>query len=394
MAINLSPNMNLPIPVVGQENGPQWASDLNNSLTILDGHTHAPGSGTPINPAGIAITSDLTFSDNNATNLRSSMYFPQGAPLSLPADIGCVYVSGVDLFYNDVNGVQIRLTQSGNIVGTAGSISGLVSPASATYSAGSSTFIWQSNVLTPANMDAASYIFRNLSASSFGVTVQAPAALAVDYSLVLPSLPPSLRIMTLDASGNIAAPFYIDNSTLQVSANILSVADGSITGGTGPGAKIASATITAANIATGTITGTQIADNSISPTKLTAENLNISASCGTFSTTSGTFVTVLNQAVLMTTQSRPIVVQVQSDNTSNTSQITASGAVATIAFFRDATQLGSYDLNAGQIVPGSSFCIIDFNVDSNLHAYSLQVKSAAGAGTVIVDHIILVVYEL
>jgi len=52
---NISPNMNLPIPGVGQTLGPTWATDLNNSLTLVDQHNHTAGYGVPIPPAGLKV---------------------------------------------------------------------------------------------------------------------------------------------------------------------------------------------------------------------------------------------------------------------------------------------------------------------------------------------------
>lgn len=203
-----SPNMNLPVPVVGQEAGPTYATDINNCLNIIDGHDHSIGYGTQITPSGININTSLSFNDYNATNLRSSRFFIQPSLLALATDLCCTYVSGVDLYYNDGNGNQIRMTQSGAVSGTPGSISGLSSPASASYNSGNQTFVWQSAANTPANMDGGSFIFRNITASSNGVTVSAPAALGSNYSLVLPSIPAQTNVMTLDTSGNMGSITY------------------------------------------------------------------------------------------------------------------------------------------------------------------------------------------
>ena len=48
--VTLSPNMNLPVPVVGQDPGPDWANNINSSLGILDQHDHTPGKGIQIVP--------------------------------------------------------------------------------------------------------------------------------------------------------------------------------------------------------------------------------------------------------------------------------------------------------------------------------------------------------
>jgi hypothetical protein len=229
MSFILSPNMNLPVPVVGQEPGPNYASDINNALSLIDSHNHASGSGVQVTPSGLDINTDLPFQGNNAISLRSARFNIQVTPLSGVLDLACIYFSGVDLYANDLNGNQIQITKSGGIAGTSGSIANLTSPASASYVAGSQTFVWQSAANTPANMDFASAIFRNLSAGSNGITVQAPLSLASSYSLTLPNLPGSQSFMTLDASGNISAPWTVDNSTLQVASNLVEVKPAGIT---------------------------------------------------------------------------------------------------------------------------------------------------------------------
>ena len=219
---NISPNMNLPIPGVGQTLGPTWATDLNNSLTLVDQHNHTAGYGVPIPPAGLNINADLTLNNNNLIAIKSLRMTPQSI-LAGPSDLDCLFVNGVDLYYNDGVGNHVRMTQSGGVAGTPGSISNLTSPASAAYVAGNQTFVWQSAASTPANMDAASYIFRNLVTNSFGLTLNPPAAMGADYDLTLPSLPASQKIMTLDASGNMSAPYSVDNSTIEITANVIKV---------------------------------------------------------------------------------------------------------------------------------------------------------------------------
>lgn len=200
-----SPNMSLPVPNVGVDPGPTWAYDLDSCLNIIDYHDHSSGYGVPVTPSGLDISSDLTFQDNNATNLKSARFYVQGSPLSGPSDLGCLYVSGVDLYYNDVSGNQVRITQSGAVVAGSGSISGLVAPASASYSSGTGTFTWQSAVNTSAKMDAGAIVIRKATLNSAGITIQANNSLSSDYSLTLPAtLPGSTQFLTLDTSGNIS----------------------------------------------------------------------------------------------------------------------------------------------------------------------------------------------
>lgn len=201
----LSTNMILPIPVVGIDPGPDWANNINNCLTIIDQHNHAIGSGVQINPDGININSDLAFNNSNLTLARSLRLNPQVAPLALVGDLGCLYESGVDLYFNDGNGTQIRITQSGAVAGTPGSIANLVSPASASYVSANSTFVFQSDVNTPGNVDGGFFILRNNVASSKGLTLQPPSAMAANYSITLPSLPGSNLPVSISSGGIMSA---------------------------------------------------------------------------------------------------------------------------------------------------------------------------------------------
>ncbi len=201
---NLSANMGLPIPVAGIDPGPDYALNVNSSLTLVDGHTHAFGQGVQITPAGLNLNSDVTFLSNNAIALRSVRFTPQSAVFAGPSDLGCLYEVGVDLYYNDGAGNNVRITQSGGVAGSPGSISNLTSPASAAYVSGNQTFVWQSAANTPANMDGGSFIFRNILANSKGATVNAPTALAANYSLTLPLIPAGNSFLTIDTSGNLS----------------------------------------------------------------------------------------------------------------------------------------------------------------------------------------------
>lgn len=217
--------MSLPVPVVGVEPGPQFATDVNNSLNILDAHTHAPGSGVPITPDAMNINATVAFNNNFIVDCAGVGLAPQ----SVPPDLNTVYASGVDLYYVDGVGNNVRITADGGIAGTPGSISNLVPPASASYVAGTSTFVWQSNTSIAANMDFGSAILRNLSPNStFGLTLAPPAGLSSNYTITLPSLP--------------SVPSFLQLSNTGAMSAVLPLANG----------------ITSANIANGTITTTQI----------------------------------------------------------------------------------------------------------------------------------------
>lgn len=237
MPNTVSPNMSLVIPSVGLEPGPDYAIDVNNSLSIIDLHDHTSGRGVQITPAGLNLDSDVSFLGNNATNLRSVRFNSQGSPLALGSDKGCLYESGVDLYYNDGNGNQIRMTSGGSVVGPTGTITGLVSPASATYNAGTQTFIWQSNTNVAANMDNASVTIRiPNTVGSAGTTIAASLSLVTPYTITLPTAPPaSLSLVTMDNSGNLGTTRTPTIDSLSVTGNIHAATmdtSGSITVGT------------------------------------------------------------------------------------------------------------------------------------------------------------------
>jgi hypothetical protein len=222
MPVN-SPNMSLPVPTIGVDQGPNWELDINSCLAIIDQHNHASGNGVPVGPSGLNINTFLSFQNNPLTSLGYAQFTTNNSPLS-GSLLGIIYRAGVDLYYNDGNGNQIQLTESGGVAGSPGSIGGLVSPASATYVSSTPAFVFQSNVSTAANLDGGSLVLRNITANSHGVTLNPPNALAADYSITLPTgLPGSTQLLQMDSSGSISASNTIVNPvTIGVGGTTLS----------------------------------------------------------------------------------------------------------------------------------------------------------------------------
>ncbi len=196
-----SPNMSMPVPTVSVAPGPDWATDLNACLSVLDGHTHNPGQGAQITPSGILINADFPMNGNNITTVRSLRMTSQGAVLSLGTDLGCIFNVLGDLYYNDGNGNHIRITQSGSVSGSAGTITGLPSgTASASYAGGTFTFLAATN--TPAAMAVGPVSIGNSSAGSKTVTLAPDVSIAANYSITFPAaLPAALNYVTLDNTG-------------------------------------------------------------------------------------------------------------------------------------------------------------------------------------------------
>lgn len=202
--ITISPNMSMPVPTVGEDPGPDWATNIAACLSVVDSHNHSAGQGVPITPDGLNINVDLPIDDNNIVDARSIRFSAQPAAIGDPADLGCVYVAGEDLYYNDESGNQIRITQGGSVAGSTGTITGLPSgTASASYSAG--TFTFQGATSTPATMAVGPLVIGRAAASPKTVTLAPNSGQAANFDVTFPAaLPGSTSLVTLDTSGNLS----------------------------------------------------------------------------------------------------------------------------------------------------------------------------------------------
>lgn len=379
----ITPNMNLIQPGVGTTIGPQYATDQNTTFTLIDQHDHSSGKGVQVSPAGMNINADLTFNTtNSAVSLKSARFSPQASPIPASSpNLACLYVSTADLYYNDVNGNQVRITQSGGIAGSPGSISNLTSPASAAYVSGTQTFVWQSAANTPANLDAASVIFRDLAANSKGVTVNAPTSLASDYSLTWPLLPGATSFMNVDNTGAMGT-WAIDNSTLYVSSNTVQVKPQGITQG-----------LLAPRGSVGATAGVgQIA---------------ISSGSGSFATGATSLTAVPGTTIQITTTGRPIMLMVAPVlGGANGSYVGALGVGVTAGYinvainsitastaicagqFGDSAHTGSFDARSLPYLLG-----IDFQ-SAGTYQYNINISASGASIDATTFNICLIGYEL
>lgn len=294
MSITNTPNMNLVVPGVGTEIGPNYANEINNDLSILDAHNHTIGNGAPIPSSGLLINADLSMNDTNLISIRSLRLQDQGGVLSGGSDLACLYNNGGNLYFNDSSGNQIAITAAGGVAGSPGSIANLVSPASATYTAASKTFTWASGTSgKAAAMDNGSVTIRQTdTASANGITIQSPNALGSAYSLTLPSaLPGALEYVSCDTSGNLGL----------VTADSI-------------GSAMTSVGANAVRESTTKTTGTTV----------TAGNVALSLSSGAFSVTGNTETQVTNFSVTITTVGKPIVIKLVPDGTATANSVSSS----------------------------------------------------------------------
>ncbi len=223
--------MNMPVPNVALDPGPDWATNLDACLSIIDSHNHTSGQGVPITPSAIDINADLPLNGNNLTTARSLRFTPQTGTISGSADIGCLYENGVDLYYIDGAGNQVRITQGGSVTGASGTITGLPSgTASASFAGG--TFTFQSATNTPAAMNFGPVTLGQAVVSGKNVTISASVSQAANYALTLPIALPSIQSAVVsDNSGNLS---FLGISTSTYSPTITMSSGGSSPSIVGP----------------------------------------------------------------------------------------------------------------------------------------------------------------
>lgn len=357
----ITPNMSLIQPTIGAESGPTWALDINSSLSTIDGHDHSVGRGVQIGVAGLNIQSDLPLNSNNLTSIRSTRFSALSLASLTASDVGSLFFSGVDLYARDVNGNTIRLTQSGGIVGTAGSISGLNSPASASYIAGSQTFIWQSAVSTSANMDMGSIILRNITASSNGITIAPPAGLGASYTLTLPTAQAATaNSLTLTSAAG-AQSFLSMGSAYQL------------------------AQVNAAGTALGYVSQVQ---RSNLPT------VGQQTASGAGSTSSTSFVAVAGLTVSLTTTGRPVLLLIQSDGSGFPAFVDTPSASFKVRILRGGVEVGQWQFGSGTTFDTAlSLTMLDTPA-AGTYTYAVQLASNSGSVTVNIYAAKLVAYEL
>ena len=150
-----TPFMSLPVPQVLTTRGPDYATQIDQSLTLLDSHDHTSGKGVAIPISALNVNADLTLGNFNVSQLRAARLQNQAMSLSLPLDVTSVYAMAGDLYYNNAANVPVRITAGNSL--NAASVGGIggdysTSSASATYSSPSTTFSFFSAPSVYANM--------------------------------------------------------------------------------------------------------------------------------------------------------------------------------------------------------------------------------------------------
>ena len=284
-------NLNLPTPTVTL--GPQWATDVNTAFETVDAHDHTTGKGQKITPLAININEDLSMSSNNLNAALSVRFSSQSSVLSGAADISSLYVVGGDLYYNNSNGDNIRITNGTAIdASTVGGIGGDygTTPAVVNYTSLNKTYTFDTDTNRKGALDSGAITVRETDVvSANGVTLQSPVSLPADYSITFANAQPSSTQLVKMTSAGILdyEPIRVtDEVSLETTgADIYQIKDSGVTT-----LKIADSNVTTAKIANLNVTTPKIADSAVTSSKIafTAFNstLGVNATSVTINVTS------------------------------------------------------------------------------------------------------------
>jgi hypothetical protein len=202
-----TPNMNLDLPDVGSTAGPEYASKNNDAFTELDGHDHTSGKGVRVPVAGLNINDDLAIQGNNLDTVRGVRFNSQVSEPTGISDIRIIYSKNDELFYRDAVGQEVQITNNGSVAGATGTISGLVSPAAATYSSVAGSFTVTKDSNETAKFDVSDLTIREFDvANANGITLKTITGLSSSFAWTLPgtqSSDASFEMVGIDSNGQL-----------------------------------------------------------------------------------------------------------------------------------------------------------------------------------------------
>jgi hypothetical protein len=376
----MSNSMGLTIPTASQTPGPDYANEVNADLTLVAEHDHTSGKGVQVPAAGLNINTDLPFGSNDATELRSARFTEQSAPLAAGTDVGCVSDVLGDLYWNNGDGVPVKITDGDALNASAiGGFTGLAgTTGAATYASGPGSFEFTSSPGVPATVKVGPLVSEN--AAGRQVTISPPAGTG-NYGLTLPTgLPGSgTKFVRVSSAGVMTDDVEVDGSTIEISSSTMRVKDSGI--------------VTA-----------KIADANVTRAKLVAVGQQLSGEVSSGALTSTSYASVSGLAVTLVTTGRPVVIalvprataggEIRVTETNGSSGIrTANLALTDNAGSEFAIQTfgGTLQSNAQlQFMPGAFFY---FYVPA-AGSHTLQLRYLVAPNTSLIVNGVLIAYEL
>lgn len=117
--------MNLSLPTVSVTIGPEWATELNDAIEVIEDHDHSTGKGAKIPAIGLNINADLEFNSNRAIELKSSKFTDQSVSLTGAAHTSSIYSLNGDLYWTNGAGTAVQVTAGSVLPTTPGTVTNL-----------------------------------------------------------------------------------------------------------------------------------------------------------------------------------------------------------------------------------------------------------------------------
>lgn len=366
-----TPSMNLVLPVPTQTIGPQWATELNAALNLVDDHDHTSGKGKQLTQSSLSIDGDFNLASFNLNNVLGVRFVNrQSAVAATGQNVGMVYERQGELYFNDRDGNEVRITLNGSVdVSATGAITNLTAPASAEYVVATTRFVFSSD--TNIRADGAFgrvLVSDGATASPNSIGLKAPASAGVTpYDITLPpTVPPAARLLQVNSLGVMS--YKTDNEVGQamtsVGANAIA---SSITSITSTGANAIASSISspgansiASSMSNGALTGEKTVQASTSVRGTVQLNNSISS---TSTTTAATASAV-----------RQVNIRIAGDTSYTSAGTTAYNA----SYARSATQ-NQVNLPLGSIIfVTSNFSGINRNQAFVARLHSTDTRRYAG----------------
>lgn len=194
-----TPNMTLTLPVVSQTLGPQWASEINADLSLIDSHNHTSGNGALVPVAGLNMNADLSLATHALTNVTRLGLLNQASMSSLNS----VYADSGNLWWYNGSGVAVKITNGNSVfVGGTGNIGGLPSGSAAVnYVNSTLSYDFFNSAGAPAGLIAGTIDCPSVIVSS--ITIDRSSGTS-PYTLSLPSAAPAANsFVTCSTAGDL-----------------------------------------------------------------------------------------------------------------------------------------------------------------------------------------------
>lgn len=393
-----TPYMNLTLPVVGPlgTQGPDWATEINAALTLIDQHDHSSGLGKQITPAGININQTFQMNSNQISEIAS---LALDNLVSQPSSANLVYEYAGELYFNDANANQVQLTSGGTInVASVGTISGDYggsNPANVSFSNLTETYLFTKSPGETGSIACGPVFIYQNTAGSFYAQIQQNVAQASNLDWTLPVDYPATKLpMKSSAGGVLELSQIVTSEIADAQVTAVKLATDSV-----ETAKIKDLNVTTGKLADLSITNGKIGNQSITINKMGATNSVVSSSCGTFTIT-GTSVQVTNFSLSITTTGRPVLIIISSAATSTAPYV--SGCINGIGssnspyFYLNRNGSGiatwGYVASAFDVIP-LSYQYLDF-VSAGTYIYSLNAKNFNFSGDLLLVNCKMTVMEI